>query len=172
MFTVCSDAACVRWWEIWCWGFIASQTSHLNCCLWGRGYWAWNPRASRKDFTLGCISPQCVHFCRNGPGFFPQHRPHDSAGGSDHIGGVLQRAGSHRLRQTPRSCLLLTLISPTVHPSALARLTGQENARPPWLCWYRWHRVRTHHQTAHPYKFKPTPTASSSLLFWPLRLQH
>lgn len=43
--------------------------------------------------------------------FFPQHRPHDSAGGGDRAGGVLQRAGGHRLRQIPRSVLLLAVIS-------------------------------------------------------------
>lgn len=42
--------------------------------------------------------------------FFLQHRPHDSAGGRDRAGGVLQRAGSHRLRQIPCGFLLLAVI--------------------------------------------------------------
>lgn len=38
MLCVANSLLCFRWLEISCWEFSASQTSHPNCCLWGRDY--------------------------------------------------------------------------------------------------------------------------------------
>lgn len=59
-----------------------------------------------------------------------QRRPHDSAGGRDRAGGVLQGAGGHRLRQIPRRFHLLAVTSPPPPPPArAAEVRGQRGIR-------------------------------------------
>lgn len=64
-----------------------------------------------------------------------QRRPHDSAGGRDRAGGVLQGAGGHRLRQVPRRFHLLTVTPPQTPtpppppPPGAAKVRGQRRIR-------------------------------------------
>ncbi len=106
------------------------------------------PRASvlsSSKLTFGMhLSPFCP--------FFPQYRPHDSSRGGDRAGGVLQRAGSHRLRQIPRSCILLAVIFLLfIHLPRPGRQVKIKLGLRSVL--YRWHRVgKTLPLTAHPCK--------------------